>query len=62
MYFYASLSSYNYCPLLRWVNMQEQWVNITGIYSIGSATSLPQTLLGIKKINKIPERFQKIRL
>jgi len=33
MYFYISLSSYNYCPLPRWVNMQEWWVNITGIYS-----------------------------
>jgi len=36
MYFYASLSSYNYCPLPRWVNMQEWWVNITGIYNQAS--------------------------
>jgi len=34
MYFYASLSSYNYCPLPKWVNMQEWWVNITGIYKM----------------------------
>ena len=34
MYFYTSLSSYIYCPLLRWVNMQEWWVNITGIYRV----------------------------
>ena len=34
MYFYTLLSSYIYCPLLRWVNMQEWWVNITGIYTI----------------------------
>jgi hypothetical protein len=32
MYFYASLSSYIYCLLPKWVNMQEWWVNITGIY------------------------------
>ena len=36
MYFYHSFSSFNYCPLPRWVNMQERWVNITGIYNKSS--------------------------
>lgn len=41
MYFYTSLSSYNYCPLARWVNMQEWWVNITGINTILQNWSIP---------------------
>jgi len=36
LYFYHSFSSFNYCPLPRWVNMQERWVNITGIYNKSS--------------------------
>jgi hypothetical protein len=39
MYFYASLSSYIYCPLPKWVNMQEWWVNITGIYTLRNFTN-----------------------
>jgi len=39
MYFHPSLSSYNYCLPPRWVNMQEQWVNITGIYTCNAAVT-----------------------
>ena len=54
MYFYTSLSSYNYCPLPKWVNMQEGWVNITGIYS----SNLTRYIFSNFHTEKLQKKYQ----
>jgi hypothetical protein len=47
LYFYPSLSSYNYCQTTWWVNTQEWWVNMTRIYN------KPQTRLLLKTAYRV---------